>query len=119
MYIQDLIYFQISTEQGGILAMVSTTELQIPNTDKILKPGYQVRLGRFNDTLWTVGFGWYAVNGNRPICGWYLSSPSGVVKSLQSTDLSDIYVIQVYCPPVVEDTETEEEEEEDTWDAMI
>lgn len=71
-------------------------ELQIPGTDDVLKPGYKVKLGRFDTTVWTVGFGWYCVNGNRPCCGWYLTTNEGqTTKALQMSDLNDIYLIEV------------------------
>lgn len=76
--------------------MESDKELKIPGSDDVLRPGYQVKLGRFNTTVWTVGFGWYSASGNRPCCGWYLTTDNGkVTKPLQNTDLIDIYVIDI------------------------
>lgn len=71
-------------------------EMNIPGTDTVLRPGYKIKLGRFNSELWSVGFGWYSTGGNRPCCGWYLTSDeTGIIKALQSTDLMDIYVVQI------------------------
>ena len=68
--------------------------LNVPNSDSIIKPGDIVRLGRFSDKDWTVCFGWYSFGGNRPVCGWYLTSDGGLVtKPLQLPDLDDIYLI--------------------------
>ena len=68
--------------------------LQVPNTDCCLKPGYIIKLGRYDSTEWAVHMGWYTWGGNRPVCGWYLTNNSGGLKPLQSTDLEDIYVIR-------------------------
>ena len=76
--------------------MESDKELKIPGSDDVLRPGYQVKLGRFNTTVWTVGFGWYSASGNRPCCGWYLTTDEGkVTKPLHSADLTDIYVVEM------------------------
>lgn len=76
--------------------MPTDVELNIPGTDDVLRPGYKVKLGRFKTEVWTVGFGWYSASGNRPCCGWYLTSEdSHVTKPLQSIDLVDIYVLQI------------------------
>lgn len=69
--------------------------LQMPNSNYFLRPGNIVRLGRFDSKDWEVHFGWYSFGGNRPVCGWYLTSDNGLtVKPLQLPDLDDIYVIQ-------------------------
>lgn len=69
--------------------------LQIHNTDRYLQPSDIVKLGRFDDESWIVGYGWFSFGGNRPWCGWYLTSMSNnTVKPLLLTDLDDIYVIQ-------------------------
>jgi len=70
--------------------------LQIPQSDNFLSPGSKVKLGRFSQERWVVQFGWYSVNGNRPICGWYLHDIDDVqlVKHLQLPDLSDIFIFE-------------------------
>nr|DAJ50897.1 MAG TPA: hypothetical protein [Caudoviricetes sp.] len=76
--------------------MDETKELRIPGTEDVLRPGYTVKLGRFDTTVWTVCFGWYSASGNRPCCGWHLTADEGkVTKPLQNTDLADIYVINL------------------------
>ena len=76
--------------------MDESKELPIPGTEDVLRPGYQVKLGRFDTTLWTVGFGWYSASGNRPCCGWYLTADNGrVTKPIHDADLGDIYVINI------------------------
>ena len=85
---------------------VNDIELKIPGTEEVLKPGYKVKLGRFTELVWTVGFGWYSYGGNRPICGWYLTTdwPTTMTKSLQYPDLTDIYIITVCADTSNEDT---------------
>ena len=67
--------------------------LLIPGSNHTLQPGYKVKLGRFDSMVWVVGVGWYSWGGNRHVYGWYLTDTAGVVKPLQLTDLTDIYVI--------------------------
>lgn len=68
----------------------------IPNTHNALYPDDVVRLNRFDEEEWTVGFGWYSCNGNRPTNGWYLVSKelAGKIKPLNQSDLNDIYLIK-------------------------
>lgn len=67
--------------------------IEIPEAGITLYPGTKVRLGRFNTTQWTVGYGWFSCSGNRETIGWYFTSDEGVVKPIQKTDLYDIYVV--------------------------
>lgn len=70
--------------------------LAIPNLDNVsIYPGSIVRLGRFSSEQWRADIGWYTWGGNRPVCGWYLTSlATGVVKPLQLTDLDDMYTVE-------------------------
>ena len=72
-------------------------ELHVPGTDITLSPGDHIRIGRFDTTIWTVGYGWYAWGGNRPVCGWYLTDYENAssVRPLQKPDLDDIYAVDV------------------------
>lgn len=72
-------------------------KLQIPNTNKYIRTGDVIKLGRFEDTLWEVNHGWFSFGGNRPWCGWYLTSNVNgeyIEKPLQLPDLEDVYVIK-------------------------
>lgn len=78
--------------------MESNKELLIPGTNQVIRPGYKIKLGRFETTVWSVGFGWYSNAGNRPCCGWYLTSEyDRITKPLQITDLDDVYLVDM-CP---------------------
>lgn len=68
--------------------------LNIPGTESSISPNDIIKLGRFSDKEWIVNFGWYSFGGNRPVCGWYLTTDAGyTVKPLQLPDLDDIYLI--------------------------
>lgn len=73
--------------------------IPLPNSCYSLTPGCKVQLGRFDKLRWVVNHGWYTWGGNRPVCGWYLTSENidnsgkGTVKPLQLPDLDDIYVL--------------------------
>ena len=75
--------------------MFNCMRLQIPNSSNFIMPGNTVRLSRFDNKSWKVCFGWYEFGGNRPVCGWYLTTDGGfTIKPLQLPDLDDIYVIE-------------------------
>ena len=89
--------------------MSNVPELKIPGTDKVLRPGYKVKLKRFSEELWIVGFGWYVADGNRPCNGWYLTSESyDITKPLHADDLYDIYVLQLCYIQDSDNTSVEE-----------
>ena len=69
-------------------------KLHVPLMNTYIEPGCKIRLGRFDHCLWTVQHGWYTVGGNRPVCGWYLTSCDNAVRPIQLTDLDDIYIIE-------------------------
>ena len=74
--------------------MMNDLFLNVPYLKTQIRPGDIVRLGRFSDRDWVVNFGWYEFGGNRPVCGWYLTTDGGLVtKPLQLPDLDDIFVI--------------------------
>lgn len=72
----------------------SDMSLQIPETCMYLHPGDKVKLHRFDSILWIVSYGWFTFDGNRGICGWYLTNfETGKIKPIMKTDLRDIYLI--------------------------
>lgn len=74
-----------------------------------ISPGTRILLNRFQNVVWVVDFGWYSVNGNRPICGWYLymEENHNIIKSIQMPDIYDIYLIKdntsIDDPEIIED----------------
>ena len=70
-------------------------ELIIPDTDITLHPGNRIKLGRFSKDIWTVQFGWFSFDGNRSMCGWFLTDrKSAKVKPLLDVDLYDCYMVE-------------------------
>lgn len=76
--------------------MYTGLTLEIPEFKMTLFDGSRVRLGRFENVIWVVRYGWYTWGGNRPVCGWYLINSENCcdIKPLQKTDLDDIYSIE-------------------------
>lgn len=71
------------------------TALKLPNSDICIHPGDKIKLGRFESTIWIVGYGWFNFDCNRDLCGWYLTDmDKGVIKPLFKTDLDDCYYVQ-------------------------
>lgn len=70
-------------------------QLEIPGTNRVIRQGNVIKIGRFNSDRWTVCFGWYSWGGNRPVCGWYVERESDrEIKPLYQTDLDDCYMIE-------------------------
>jgi hypothetical protein len=68
--------------------------INIPQLNITLFPGSKVQLSRFQTEVWVLNHGWYSFDGNRAVCGWYLTSADGTItRSLQLTDLDDIYSV--------------------------
>lgn len=70
--------------------------LEIPNTCIKLHPGDIIKIGRFNNVSWQVGYGWYQFDGNRSICGWYVINlnETDKIKPITDSDIIDIYLVQ-------------------------
>lgn len=99
--------------------MESNRELIIPGTNQVIRPGYKIKLGRFETTVWVVGFGWYSNAGNRPCCGWYLTSEyDKITKPLQITDLDDVYLVDI-CPTDMDFGRSVEEIDKEVIDARL
>lgn len=75
--------------------MCNCLRINIPGTSEYLVPGCKIKLGRFESEIWVVNYGWFAIDGNRPFCGWFLKNiESKTVKPLLQTDLDDCYFIE-------------------------
>lgn len=67
---------------------VYVKDLDIP-----LSVGDEIYLDNQSHDAWKVCHGWYAVDGNPAICGWYLESiPAGRVRSLYLKDLQQLTI---------------------------
>lgn len=68
--------------------------LQIANGTTSLSEGAVVILNKFPETKWILNFGWYKLNDDEQLNGWYFSSiPAGTVISATSNDLSNVVVV--------------------------
>lgn len=75
--------------------MYAHIELKIPDSSIILRPGNKIRIGRFSDICWEVGYGWFKFDNNREICGWFLIDPvTNTLKPLTDADIVDIYLLE-------------------------
>lgn len=101
---------QISVEQGVVTEVKDTSNNSYPG-DKVtlLTPRDFIHVADLNQPLyvgdeiyldnqsrqkWVVHYGWYEVDGNLPICGWYLQSiPTGRVRSLYLKDLDNLTLV--------------------------
>ena len=65
--------------------------IHVPDLDLPLCIGDEIYLDNQSRQRWTVRYGWYEVDGNPAICGWYLESiPAGRVRSLYLKDLDNL-----------------------------
>lgn len=70
-------------------------KIPIPGTNEYLQQGYKVKLGRFNTEKWVLNHGWFEYDGNKPMCGWYLTNiDTFKIKPLLKPDLIDIYIVE-------------------------
>ena len=74
---------------------MNNANIQLPDVDVTITLGMTVKIGRFSHDKWIVCYGWYSCNGNRSVCGWYLTGViTKMVKPLQYCDVEDIYIIE-------------------------
>lgn len=98
---------EITMEQGVVRTVVDTAGELHEGTNIVLRTprdfvhiedlqlaltvGDEIYLDNQSLDRWTVRQGWYSVDGNSPIYGWYLESiPVGRIRSLYLKDLDSI-----------------------------
>ena len=65
--------------------------LYVPDLDQNLTVGDEIYLDNQSLQKWTVRLGWYSVDDNPAIYGWYLESiPAGKVRSLFLKDFNSL-----------------------------
>lgn len=65
--------------------------LYVPDLDQSLTVGDEIYLDNQSLQKWRVRRGWYSVDDNPPICGWYLESiPAGKIRSLFLKDFNSL-----------------------------
>lgn len=115
---------EIELEQGEVISVTDTEgEQHTGNELKVLTPrdflyvkdldlplsvGDVIYLDNQSHQEWKVRHGWYAVDGNPAICGWYLESiPAGRVRSLYQKDLRYLTIkesqITIVPPEIVKE----------------
>jgi hypothetical protein len=81
--------------ESGFAVYTARDFLKLEGVSTVVYEGNIVRLNKFDDSPWRVRKGWYSVNGNPEIWGWYLESiPAGQLRSIQLRDLATIEVIE-------------------------
>ena len=97
----------IIVEQGVVVSVLDTNDnvhsganieiktprdyIWIPDLNIALTAGDEIYLDNQTLNKWTVKQGWYSVDGNPPIYGWYLESiPVGRIRSFYLKDLNSI-----------------------------
>lgn len=86
------------TDTSGVERAGTVIEVKMPNDfiyvpdlDLNITVGDEIYLDRDSHERWTVRQGWYEVDGNPAIYGWYLESiPVGRVRSLYQKDLNSL-----------------------------
>lgn len=65
--------------------------LYVPDLDQSLTVGDEIYLDNQTTQRWSVCKGWYSVDDNPPINGWYLESiPAGKIRSLFLKDFNSL-----------------------------
>lgn len=102
----------LGTEYKGddILLINDRDFLYVPDLDQSLTIGDQIYLDNQSTQHWEVHKGWYSVDDNPAIYGWYLTSiPAGKVRSLFLKDFNSMTFVtpktEFTLPTVVSEEE--------------
>lgn len=102
----------LETEYKGddILLINDRDFLYVPDLDQSLTIGDQIYLDNQSTQRWEVHKGWYSVDDNPAIYGWYLTSiPAGKVRSLFLKDFNSMTFVtpktEFTLPTVVSEEE--------------
>lgn len=99
----------IVLEQGIVKSIIDTNDvvykgkdivvltprdfIYVKDLDLPLSLGDEIYLDNQSHQIWEVCYGWYEVDGNPAICGWYLKSiPAGRIRSLYLKDLQNLTI---------------------------
>lgn len=80
------------TRPGSVIEVKTPNDfIHVPDLDLNITVGDEIYLDRDSHQRWTVRRGWYEVDGNPAIYGWYLESiPVGRIRSLYRKDLNSL-----------------------------
>lgn len=93
----DTVVTQVSDVEGNtylgdqVTLITDRDFLYVPDLDQSLSVGDQIYLDNQSDQRWEVKKGWYSVDDNPAIYGYYLSSiPAGKTRSLFLKDFNSL-----------------------------
>lgn len=77
---------------GSAVTLITDRDfLYVPDLDQSLSVGDEIYLDNQSIQRWRVCKGWYSVDDNPPINGWYLESiPAGKIRSLFLKDFNSL-----------------------------
>ena len=86
-----------TTYLGDDLKVITPRDfLYVPDLDQNLTVGDEIYLDNQSIQKWVVRMGWYSVDDNPAIYGWYLESiPAGKVRSLFLKDFDSLTFVTV------------------------
>lgn len=74
-----------------VLVLTERDFIHVPDLNQPLCVGDEIYLDNQSRQRWVVKRGWYSVDDNPAICGWYLESiPAGKIRSLHLKDLDNL-----------------------------
>lgn len=81
-----------TTYEGNAVTLITDRDfLYVPDLDQSLTVGDEIYLDNQTIQRWRVCKGWYSVDDNPPINGWYLESiPAGKIRSLFLKDFNSL-----------------------------
>lgn len=81
-------------EDGNVALLTTRDFIHVKDLDLPLCVGDEIYLDNQSQQRWVVRYGWYEVDGNPAICGWYLESvPIGRIRSLYLKDLHHLTMV--------------------------
>lgn len=93
----DTVVAQVSDSGGNsylgnqVTLITDRDFLYVPDLDQSLTVGDEIYLDNQTTQRWRVCKGWYSVDDNPPINGWYLESiPAGKIRSLFLKDFNSL-----------------------------
>lgn len=95
--LQDTLVTSVTDSEGsiysgeGVSIITDRDFLYVPDLDQSLTVGDEIYLDNQTIQRWRVCKGWYSVDDNPPIHGWYLESiPAGKIRSLFLKDFNSL-----------------------------
>lgn len=92
--VQTIVGLNGEEHTGKELSVLTPRDfIYVKDLDLPISVGDEIYLDNQTHDVWRVCHGWYSVDGNPHICGWYLESvPAGRIRSLYLKDLQHLTV---------------------------